>query len=309
MKTKRMFSMIGLTLLALSPTTWAAGHGGGGGGFGGGGHFGGGGFGGGAHFGGGGGFHGGGFGGARMSPGARFSFGARPLYGHPVYARSAGRSVMPFGRSTTASNRTAQLSRPVVARPSNERTLSAASNRQRNITSTSSRAGQTSRLPAARPTDRQPESARNHIFAREDGSMHRDWDRRGAHFFRGHWWVFDSGLWLGLDAGFFPWDYYPYYAYDYYPYDYYPGYYADVEPEYYSAGVSSSVDQYPDPNVTAVQTDLTKLGYYHGPIDGLFGRATRDALARYQTDHDLAVTGTLTTETLQSLGLLQATPS
>jgi len=45
------------------------------------------------------------------------------------------------------------------------------------------------------------------------------------------------------------------------------------------------------------------LGYYHGKIDGLFGRATRDALAHYQTDKHLAVTGTLTTETLQSLGV------
>jgi hypothetical protein len=139
--------------------------------------------------------------------------------------------------------------------------------------------------------------------------LHRDWDHRGAHFFRSHWWVFDGGAWIGLDEGYFPWDYYPYYAYDYYPYDYYPGYYADVEPEYYSAGVTSSVDQHPDPNVTAVQTDLKKLGYYHGTIDGLFGRDTRDALARYQTDHHLAVTGTLTTETLQSLGVSQVTPS
>jgi peptidoglycan hydrolase-like protein with peptidoglycan-binding domain len=67
--------------------------------------------------------------------------------------------------------------------------------------------------------------------------------------------------------------------------------------------VSSSVDQTPDPTVTAVQTDLTRLGYYHGKIDGLFGRGTRDSLARYQTNQRLAVTGTLTTETLQSLGV------
>src|SRR4030095_8784208 len=33
MKTKRLLSIIGLTLLALSPTAWAAGHSGGGGGF------------------------------------------------------------------------------------------------------------------------------------------------------------------------------------------------------------------------------------------------------------------------------------
>jgi hypothetical protein len=168
---------------------------------------------------------------------------------------------------------------------------------------------QNSHPRAANPTDQRPGSARNHIFGREDGNLHRDWDHRGAHFFRSHWWVFDGGAWIGLDEGYFPWDYYPYYAYDYYPYDYYPGYYADVEPEYYSAGVTSSVDQYPDPNVTAVQTDLKKLGYYHSAIDGLFGRSTRDALARYQTDHHLAVTGTLTTETLQSLGVSQVTPS
>jgi hypothetical protein len=33
MKTKGILSLLGLTLIAVSPTTWAAGHGGGGGGF------------------------------------------------------------------------------------------------------------------------------------------------------------------------------------------------------------------------------------------------------------------------------------
>jgi hypothetical protein len=149
---------------------------------------------------------------------------------------------------------------------------------------------------------RPSENARNHIFAREDGSRHRDWDRRGAHFWNGHWWAWDGGSWIGLDDGYYPWDYYPYYAYDYYPYDYYPGYYADVEPYYDTEGVYDSVPA-ADPNVTAVQNDLAKLGYYHGPVDGLYGRATRDAVARYQNDHHLATTGTLTTQTLQSLGV------
>jgi len=50
MKIRQIVSLtVGITFVALSPITWAAGHGGGGGGFGGGGHF------------GGGGFHGGGF--------------------------------------------------------------------------------------------------------------------------------------------------------------------------------------------------------------------------------------------------------
>ena len=265
MKKFTLLSLVGITLIVLTPAGWARGGGGGGGGHGG--------FGGGGHFGGGGGFHSGG-GHGRMSPGARFSFGARPVFGRPVYARSAGRSI---NRSVTRS-----------ARPTD------ASNRQQNhIASSRGHAAQTSHSPVA--------SARNHIFARQDANAHRDWDRRGAHFYNGHWWCFDNGAWIGLDAGFYPWDYFPYYAYDYYPYDYYPGYYADVQPEYYSAGVTSSAERNPDPNVTAVQTDLIKLGYYHGKIDGLFGRATRDALAHYQTDRHLAVTGTLTTETLQSL--------
>jgi len=159
------------------------------------------------------------------------------------------------------------------------------------------------RSPVAKQTDQRALSARSHIFARHDTNWRHDWDHRSAHYWNGHRWCYDGTAWIGLDTGYYPWDYYPYYAYDYYPYDYYPGYYADVAPDYYSAGVSSSVDQNPDPNVTAVQSDLTKLGYYHGVIDGLFGRATRDALARYQTDQQLAVTGTLTTETLQSLGM------
>jgi hypothetical protein len=59
----------------------------------------------------------------------------------------------------------------------------------------------------------------------------------------------------------------------------------------------------PDSTVAAVQQDLTRLGYYHGSIHGLYGRATRSAVARYQTGHHLAVTGTLTSQTLQLLGV------
>jgi Putative peptidoglycan binding domain len=59
----------------------------------------------------------------------------------------------------------------------------------------------------------------------------------------------------------------------------------------------------PDPTVTAVQQHLTKLGYYRKSIDGLYGRATRHAVARYQTDHNLAVTGRLTRQMLRLLGV------
>jgi hypothetical protein len=96
-----------------------------------------------------------------------------------------------------------------------------------------------------------------------------------------------------LDDGFYPWDFYPYYAYDYYPYDYY----TDVEPAY------QDYSQQGDPNVSAVQSELAQLGYYNGPIDGLFSANTRTALTRYQIDNQLQVTGSLTNDTLQSLGL------
>jgi hypothetical protein len=101
MKNLTLLSLVGITSMALAHI--AAGRGGGGGH--GGGGFGDGGFGGG-HFGGGGGFRGGGFGAAaHMSPGARFSFGARPVYGRPVYARSSSRAIAPSARATTAPNR------------------------------------------------------------------------------------------------------------------------------------------------------------------------------------------------------------
>ena len=276
MKTKRIFSIIGLALIGLSPVALAAGHGGGGGGagfgstFSGGGHFSG----------------GGGGGGGRPGGGARGFNGGRPAY---FYSRGTG-----FARS-----RTGQVRSPIQQSHSPGRTTG--------ITSTG-RGRNNPPAPQARTSVRP--TFNGHAAERHNAAnWHSDWDRRRSHFDHDRFFVFDDGFWFGLDPGFFPWDYYPYYAYDYYPYDYYPGYYADVEPEYYSAGVTSSVDQYPDPNVTAVQTDLKNLGYYHGTIDGLFGRGTRDALAHYQTDHHLAVTGTLTTETLQSLGVSQVTPS
>jgi N-acetylmuramoyl-L-alanine amidase len=65
----------------------------------------------------------------------------------------------------------------------------------------------------------------------------------------------------------------------------------------------------PDPTVNAVQSELAQLGYYKGPIDGIYGRLTRDAVAKYQIATKLDVSGNLSAQTLQSLGLPQTTPS
>ena len=148
----------------------------------------------------------------------------------------------------------------------------------------------------------------NHIAERHDQNWHSDWDRRHAHFFHNRFFVFIDGSWCGLDDGFFPWDYYPYYAYDYYPYDYYPGYYADVEPYYYNENVYSNTPTV-DPTVTAVQKQLTQLGYYSGPIDGIYGPLVRDAGAKYQIALHQDVTGSLSPETLRSFELSQPVAS
>ena len=147
----------------------------------------------------------------------------------------------------------------------------------------------------------------DHIAERHDANWHGDWDRRHAHFDHGHFFVFVDGFWCGLDAGFFPWDYLPYYAGDYYPYDYSI---ADV-PQYDNDNTGAIDNGVPvaDPTVQAVQTQLTQLGYYNGPADGFFGPTTRDAVAKYQIAKNLNVTGSLSPDMLQSLGLPQATGS
>jgi hypothetical protein len=144
----------------------------------------------------------------------------------------------------------------------------------------------------------------NHVAERHDPGWHRDWYRRHAHFDHDRFFVFIDGFWCGLDDGFFPWDYLPYYGYDYYPYDYYAegGPYDNTDPAYNGVPVV-------DPTVQASQMELSQLGYYNGPVDGIFGPATRDAVAKYQIANQLDVTGSLSPDTLQSLGLPQPAAS
>jgi len=245
---------------------------------------------------------------------------ARPSYRQPVYNGRVGRSVTPsIGARTAAGrpqNRFSSTRNPVGQRPA------AASNRAATL------AARSPGTAAHRGLD----GRRDHIAERHEGNWHRDWDRRHAHFFHNRFFVFDGGFWFGLDAGFYPWDYLPYYAGDYYPYDYY----TNVQPDYNTApAIGYPYDYYtnaqPDDNtapdnvqpdyntapdngapvadttVQAVQTELTQLGYYNGPVDGIFGPTTRDAVAKYQMDKQLDVTGSLSPDTLQSLGVPPST--
>jgi len=327
MKKLILLSLAGITSIALTHAGWAAGHGGGGGGF----HGGGGGFGGGH---GGGGFHGGGLSGGRGFGGLRSSsfssLGMRPSYRQPVYNGPVSRSRTSSVRSTSAfnqqqnrfaspSNRAGQVSRPAnrSVTPSNraatvpQKGLNARTAHiyQNQAPSSQPDWARRSANPSARATT-VPQTGLNgrtdHIYERQADTSHPDWDRRRAHYENNHWWAYNGDNWIGLDTGFLPWDYYPYYTYDYYPYDYFIGDSADVPPAYQGTTTTAPA---PDPTVTAVQTQLSQQGYYGGPVDGLFGPTTRDAVARYQAEQNLTVTGSLTPDTLQALGLSQVATS
>ena len=126
----------------------------------------------------------------------------------------------------------------------------------------------------------------------------------------GHHCRFINGSWVIFDFGFYPWWSYGYgYPYDYYyPYGYYnQGYYDPYgygDDQYYDQNDYSS-DQSTGSTVAAAQERLAREGYYRGEIDGVIGSATRRAVARYQGDHGLPVTGALTAETLAALRLRQ----
>jgi Putative peptidoglycan binding domain len=55
--------------------------------------------------------------------------------------------------------------------------------------------------------------------------------------------------------------------------------------------------------VGAVQRDLTRLGYYCGPIDGIYSIDVSDAIARLQKNYSMRVTGTLTIPVRRALHL------
>jgi len=118
-------------------------------------------------------------------------------------------------------------------------------------------------------------------------NYHRQWHDRS-------WWrshcnriVFVNAGWYYWNAGYwFPaWGYDPYvtYAYD--------------GPIYGYNGLS------PDQVTVNVQEQLARVGYYDGPIDGLLGPMTREAIAAYQADNGLAITSAIDEPTLAALGL------
>ena len=324
-KTKRIINLVAvITTAAVSSVTWAAPHGGDGG-VAGGGHFGGsgrvGGFAGGvsratpA-------FSGGGLRSAPVFQGAYFTGRSvvEPSQAPHFYYRGAGMPTVDSPGATASDNRPtiriagrtssigSQQDRAALLARQNTRAMNsqmAATNRTNSIAGRNRVSD-----PRTSTTANRQSFVRNHASERHGANnWHRDWDRHRAHFHNNRVFVFIGGFWWGL----YPSDYYAYgdpYDYDNsYPYDYYNDYpysYYDSSPSDYDQQPAYDSDQYGNSaTISAVQSELAKLGYYRGAVDGVEGDETQAALARYQEDHDLSVTGTLTAATLQSLGLLQ----
>ncbi len=100
-------------------------------------------------------------------------------------------------------------------------------------------------------------------------SSHQGWSHGREYFWNGHHYRWFGNGWFIVDP-------YPYYYYG------------------YPTGGSVSAQ---------VQADLAQDGYYNGPVDGIVGPGTQAAIAAYQHDNGLRVTGTITNGLLNSLGI------
>jgi hypothetical protein len=110
-------------------------------------------------------------------------------------------------------------------------------------------------------------------------ASHAGWNHNQQYFWNGHHYRWFNNGWFIIDP--FPWvagggGYYG------------PGYYG------YGNGGPLSVQ---------VQAALSQQGYYNGPVDGIVGPGTRAAIAAYQRDNGLPVTGTITPGVLNDLGI------
>jgi hypothetical protein len=71
---------------------------------------------------------------------------------------------------------------------------------------------------------------------------------------------------------------------------------------YYDCGESrtqSSTSNYDKEEAIKLQTNLKKLGYYEGNIDGVTGKMTKEAIKSFQRDNGLDVTGIADYSTVQ----------
>src|SRR5437868_11433318 len=110
------------------------------------------------------------------------------------------------------------------------------------------------------------------------------------------WWRNHCHTIILIGSGFYAWDlgyWYPAYGYD----SYYSNYAYDG-PIYGYDGLA------PDQIIADVQYQLQQLGYFAEAVDGVLGPITQQAIADYQLDNGLNVTGAIDRPTLVALGFI-----
>ncbi len=111
-----------------------------------------------------------------------------------------------------------------------------------------------------------------------------------------NWWRNHCTTIILVGAGFYAWDlgyWYPAFGYD--------PYYADYA---YDGPIYGYDGLPPDQIIANVQSMLQQLGYFSEAVDGVLGPVTRQAIADYQLDNGLAVTGAIDRPTLVALGFI-----
>lgn len=115
-----------------------------------------------------------------------------------------------------------------------------------------------------------------------------------GHSFAGHGFAGHSFNHFRHERNFFSGDAYGY-NYPYYDYN-------DENAGEYSYGQSSPAEVTSSQEmIIAVQEALTRLGYYHGRVDGLIGPQTEQAIRWFQSVDNLPVTGQIDDPTLNAL--------
>ena len=139
------------------------------------------------------------------------------------------------------------------------------------------------------------------------GTVVRRYSNGGRYYGRGYYggggypyYGNGSSFSIGIGSGYYG---YPGYGYGYGGYPYYSNYGYGGYPYGYNSYGSSYSRGYGYNVVVEVQQRLARAGYYHGVIDGVAGRRTRTAIARWEASHGMYADGRIDRRLLRSLGL------
>ena len=207
-----------------------------------------------------------------------------------------GQANMPDAATRDTESRTLQKMREHRGIGTDNQTL-ATINPQRHVKNRDPEAGPQREKPEA-PKDAHGKKWRH----KKDHICHDEASRRHWHEWHDrNWWHNNCETIVFVNAGYYFLDgsyWYPAYGYDplqtYYDYD---------------GPVYTYSNLLPDEVISNVQTALQGAGYYYGPITGSLSVDTRAAIANFQRDYGLPITGAIDEPTVEALGLYQSDDS